>query len=301
MVQCTMMKRKPLSGTMKPTGKRTASRPVWASWNFFAPKRSSYVTFHPLRPVLLDVGGATGAHAQWLVAEGYEVHIVDLTPRHVEKALADLGPHGVTAEVGDARELNASSQSYDSVLLLGPMYHLTSRSDRVKCLQEALRVVRTDGVVAVAAISRFASLCDGLARGFFFDPKFRKIVERDLAEGQHRNPENVPHWFTTAYFHEPQELQSEIEDAGMQVRTLVGVEGPAGCMKHLVERWDTPEDREAILYAARAVESEPSIIGMSGHLLAIGEPIVLPRRGRTPTGLCHLLEVAYAWGGFPGW
>ena len=43
-------------------------------------------------------------------------------------------------------------------------------------------------------------------------------------------------------------------------------------MKHLVERWDTPGDREAILDAARAVESEPSIIGMSGHLLAIGEP-----------------------------
>jgi SAM-dependent methyltransferase len=189
---------------------------------------------------LLDVGGATGAHAQWLVAEGYEVHIVDLSPRHVEKALTDLGPHGVTAEVGDARELTASSQSYESVLLLGPMYHLTSRSDRIKCLQEALRLLRTDGIVAVAAISRFASLCDGLARGCFFDPKFRKIVERDLAEGQHRNSENVPHWFTTAYFHEPQELHSEIEEAGMQVRTLVGVEGPAGCMKHLVERWDTP-------------------------------------------------------------
>jgi SAM-dependent methyltransferase len=222
----------------------------------------------------LDVGGASGAHAQWLVAAGYEVHIVDLTPRHVEKALADLGPLGVTAEVGDARELTASTQSYDSVLLLGPMYHLTNRSERIRCLHEALRVVRSDGVVAVAAISRFASLCDGLARGFFFDPRFRKIVERDLAEGQHRNPENVPHWFTTAYFHEPQQLHAEIEEAGMRVRELVGVEGPAGCMKHLVERWDTPEGREAILYAARAVESEPSIIGMSGHLLAIGEPIL---------------------------
>jgi hypothetical protein len=62
----------------------------------------------------------------------------------------------------------------------------------------------------------------------------------------------------------------------MQVRELVGVEGPGGYMKHLVERWDTPEDREAILYAARAVESEPSIIGMSGHLLAIGEPNLHP-------------------------
>ena len=50
---------------------------------------------------ILDVGGATGVHAEWLAADGYRVHIVDMTPRHVEKARADLAPLGVTAELGD--------------------------------------------------------------------------------------------------------------------------------------------------------------------------------------------------------
>jgi hypothetical protein len=72
-----------------------------------------------------------------------------------------------------ARRLSLRGQLYRAAVTWGtsrPMYHLTTRSDRIKSLREASRVVRPDGVVAVAAISRFASLCDGLARGFFFDP-----------------------------------------------------------------------------------------------------------------------------------
>ena len=136
-------------------------------------------------------------------------------------------------------------------------------------MRESVRVVRPGGIVAVAAISRFASLFDGLARGFLFDPEFRPIVERDLEEGQHRNPGNHPHWFTTAYFHHPDELRDEIEEAGLEVLDLVGIEGLAGWLGSLGDRWETVDGREAILYAATAVESEPSLLGLSAHLLAV--------------------------------
>ena len=87
--------------------------------------------------------------------------------------------------------------------LLGPLYHLTDRQDRVGALREAARVVRREGLVVVAGISRFASLFDGLARGYLSDDRFKAIVERDLRDGQHRNPTNEPHWFTTAFFTGP--------------------------------------------------------------------------------------------------
>jgi ubiquinone/menaquinone biosynthesis C-methylase UbiE len=218
---------------------------------------------------LLDVGGATGVHAAWLAEDGYDVHVVDLAPRHVEMIRATLASLGVTAEVGDARQLDFPDSGFDGVLLFGPLYHLTDRADRIRALREAMRVVRPGGLVAVAAISRFASLFDGLARGFLFDPEFRPIVDRDLREGQHRNPHSRPHWFTTAYFHHPSELREEVEEVGLAVLDLVGVEGLGGWLGFLGDRWDTVDGRAAILFAAQAVESEPSLLGLSAHLLAI--------------------------------
>jgi 2-polyprenyl-3-methyl-5-hydroxy-6-metoxy-1,4-benzoquinol methylase len=221
------------------------------------------------RAEVLDVGGATGVHAAWLAEDGHRVHVIDLAPRHVERVRSHLGPLGVTADVGDARHLGADDDSYDVVLLLGPLYHLTERSDRALALQEAGRVVRPGGLVGVAAISKFASLFDGLARGFLFDPDFRPIVEGDLAEGQHRNPDEREHWFTTAFLHHPDDLRAEIEASGLAILDLVGIEGLAGWLGNLTDRWETPEGRETILYSARAVESEPSVLGLSGHLLAV--------------------------------
>ncbi len=220
---------------------------------------------------VLDVGGATGVHASWLAERGYRVHLVDLAPRHVAMAASELAHLGVVAELGDARRLPVEDGSVEVVLLLGPLYHLTERDERLAALREALRAVRPGGLVVVAAISRFASLFDGLARELLFEPDFLPIVERDLAEGQHRNVEGREHRFTTAFFHHPDELRGEIADAGLTLRELVGLEGLAGWLPQLADHWEAPEGRERILWAARAIESEPSLIGLSGHLLAIAE------------------------------
>ena len=218
---------------------------------------------------ILDVGGATGVHAAWLAADGYRLHIVDLTPRHVEKARADLGALGVTAELGDARQLSAADASFDVVLLFGPLYHLVDRDERVRALTEAKRVVRPGGVVAVAAVNRFASLFEGVKHRLLTDADFRAIVERDLRDGQHRNPTNRPEWFTTAFFHLPAELRAEVEAAGLALVELVGVEGFAGWLGSSAGWWETDEGRDAILFAARATEAEPSLLGLSAHLVAV--------------------------------
>jgi SAM-dependent methyltransferase len=219
---------------------------------------------------IIDIGGATGVHAAWLASRGHRVHVVDLMAHHVDAAARLEGPPGrVTAEVGDARDLPCADGAFDAALLFGPLYHLVSREDRLRAWAEARRVVRAGGYIFAAAISRFASLFDGLARGFLFDPAFRVIAERDLRDGQHRNPDDVPHWFTTAYFHRPDELHREAEEAGVEVVALVGVEGLAGWLPQLGERWATSAGRETILFSARQVESEPSLLGLSAHLIAV--------------------------------
>lgn len=212
---------------------------------------------------ILDVGGATGVHASWLADQGHTVHVIDPLPHHVDAA-SQLP--GVTAEVGDARQLPVPDDSFDHALLFGPLYHLTSRVDRLRAWAEARRVTRHRGFIFASAISRFASLFDGLAREFLFDAEFRKIVQRDLSDGQHRNPSEIPRWFTTAFFHQPDELCDEAEDAGLGVVELVGIEGLAGWLPQLADRWADPEAREAILFSARSIESERSLLGLSAHL-----------------------------------
>lgn len=225
----------------------------------------------PDRPLrILDVGGASGAHAEWLLEDGHTVRLIDPVPDHVEQALERLGHHQrFSAAVGDGRRLDEETRSYDVVLMFGPLYHLTEERDRVGAWCEARRVAASDGLVIAAAISRFASLFSGLSEGAIFDARFRSIAEQDLASGQHRNPTDNVDWFTTAYFHHPDELAQEAAGAGLRIIELVGLEGLAGWEPQLEEQWRDPEGRATILFSARAVESEPTLLGLSAHLLAV--------------------------------
>lgn len=221
---------------------------------------------------ILDVGGATGTYSAWLAAQGHAVHLVDPVAEQVEEARERAGsPPSFRVSVGDARALDPPDGSYDAVLLFGPLYHLPEQADRVRALKEAARVVRPGGLVFGAAISRFASLMDGLVRGFLFDPEFRQIVAGDLESGHHRNPTDRPEWFTTAFFHHPSELIREAEAAGLVVREVVGLEGLAGWLPNLAARWSDPSARETILFSARAIEDEASLLGLSAHLLLVAE------------------------------
>ena len=218
---------------------------------------------------LLDVGGGPGSYAAALARRGYRVHLVDAMPLHVEQAReAGRDPAAAfTAALGDARALAEPDGSQDAVVLFGPLYHLTEAADRRRALGEALRVLRPGGLLLAMAISRFGSLLDGLYSGWLDDPVFRRIVDRGLAEGQHRNPDPVgrPERFTTAYFHTPAGLAGEAEQAGFTGTAVYGVEGPGWPLR---EEWADPRRREQILFAARAVEAEPSMLGFSHHLIA---------------------------------
>jgi SAM-dependent methyltransferase len=217
---------------------------------------------------IVDVGGGTGVYAVPLVERGFEVHVVEPIERHVKQVVetAQRGNlRGLTSELGDARDLSDVTPGADAVLLLGPLYHLTEASDRATALAEARRVVRPGGVVVAVGISRFASLMDGLKRRILNDAVFRPIVQRDLESGQHRNPdvETRPEFFTTAYFHRPEELRDEAVNAGLVDVSLFAVEGPSWIV-------EDPADLDNQLFAARAVESEPALMGASSHIMMIG-------------------------------
>jgi ubiquinone/menaquinone biosynthesis C-methylase UbiE len=223
---------------------------------------------------IIDAGGGSGVYACWLAARGCQVHLIDPVPKHVEQARAASSKQPdsplASAEVGDARRLPQADQSADAVLLLGPLYHLVEREDRVACLREAHRVLRPGGRVCGVGISHFASLLDSLAHGFFDDPQFAPILERDLENGQHRNPTANPLYFTDAFFHRPGELSREFLAAGFQVLAVLPIEGTGWLARDFDRLWNDPTQRERLLAAVRKMEREPSVLGASSHIMVIG-------------------------------
>jgi hypothetical protein len=102
------------------------------------------------------------------------------------------------------------------------------------------------------------------------DPRFVAIRDRDLADGQHRNDLGHPEYFTTAYFHRPDDLRAELHEAGFRDLTVLGVEGPGWLLPDFDARWADAAWRAPLLDVARALEAEASIIGVSAHLLGLG-------------------------------
>lgn len=223
--------------------------------------------------IVFDIGGGPGVYSFWLAKQGYEVHLIDATPLHIELARQTALIQPATAlaeiEVGDARNVKRADTSVDVVLIMGPMYHLTEREDRLTALLEAYRILKPGGILFAAAISRFASALDGLRQAWFEDPAFAPIVERDLTDGQHSNPTNSPEYFTTAFFHHPQELEAEVRESGFLYERTLPVEGPLWLAPYVIDNFVDQERRERFLSLMRRIEDEPSLLGASGHLLAI--------------------------------
>ena len=242
-----------------------------SGWGQLEFARTQELILRHLQPppaAILDVGGASGIYSDWLGSLGYTTHLIDVVPRHVERARQAAAI--ASAELGDARKLTRRDASVDAVLLLGPLYHLTERTDRLAALKEAHRVLRNGHLLFAAGISRFASLMDGLVRGFAYDPSFVPILAQDLENGQHRNPTGQLDYFTTAFFHHPEELKAEVAEAGFSLTELAAIEGPGWLVSNFEARWSDAAQRKRLLSLVRKVEHEPALLGVSPHLLAIG-------------------------------
>ena len=221
----------------------------------------------PAGASVLDVGGAYGVYASWLAERGHDVRLVDPVPRHVAAAQAI----GLDAVVGDARALSEPDASQDAVLLLGPLYHLLERAERVRALAEARRVARPGGLVIAAVISRWSPMFEGMLAGLNDVPGFTEMLREDLTSGIRRGTQHQPHGFTTCYFHRPEEIAGELVDAGLTPVDVLPVEGMAHWIPDLAARLADPDRRAVVLELLERTEREPSLLGATAHLLAVAQ------------------------------
>jgi len=175
-----------------------------------------------------DVGGGNGRRAFDLAQRGYEVHLSDVVPELIDDARereGALGQRLADIAVADARALPYPDQSTDAVLLLGPLYHLTSAEARTAALAEALRVLRPGGVLLAQVLNRVGALRSVLT----WHAAQAGLVDwaRVLHAGRFSEDDAVPEFFHACYFHEPDEVEQELRSVGFVVKEVRGLDGPA--------------------------------------------------------------------------
>ncbi len=232
----------------------------------------------PPPAIIYDVGGGTGVYSFWLAAKGYQVHLLDLCPENIAIAQANAQQHEshplASITVVDALHLHQTDESADVMLLMGPLYHLMEKMQRLQALHEARRVLKPGGLLAAATINRFANFNWGLSvyskkERYLEEPAFWQMAVRELEEGQHFRPPEYPSFLARAYFHSPKEIQAEVEEAGFVVNQVLAVEGSSWIVPDINEHWAEVRSRETILNVVRLLEDEDSIKGFSPHLLTI--------------------------------
>lgn len=220
-----------------------------------------------------DVGGGVGYYSDWLAARGCDVSLYELAPSAVRYAI-DHQTAPYHAEPADARSLPVNDGSCDALLLMGPLYHLISKEERLKALNEARRALRPGGLLIATGISKFSSATWALStyrtgNDFIDDEVYMDMLRGELTTGEHHRPKEYPNFIAEAYFHTPEGLLAEAEEAGFNVSGMFAIEGIIWSTPDLNTKWEDPACRERLLELLRMTEAEPSILGYSPHFMLV--------------------------------
>jgi S-adenosylmethionine-dependent methyltransferase len=175
----------------------------------------------PVPAKILDMGGGPGRYAFHLVQLGYAVTLADLSPANIDFAISKSEELNLSLEnilVHDATKPIPFQHNYfDAVLLMGPLYHLTTYEQRLAALRNALNVLKSGGILFTAFITMFGAL-----RSIVLNAPNQLPAEwRTMKNGL--NDANLG--FTEAYFARVNEIEALMTEAGCQYVEMIGCEG----------------------------------------------------------------------------
>ncbi|MDZ7745756.1 MAG: methyltransferase domain-containing protein [Halobacteriales archaeon] len=228
---------------------------------------------------ILDAGGGAGRYTVWLAEQGYEVMLIEPSEgqRQVaKKKIADRGVKDkVTVREGDIRDLSANDGRFDATLCLGgPLSHVFDANERETAVTELSRVTVSNGPIFVSVMGRLNFLSILLIEASHLDllPEFAEIGDynRDLLDGRDAH-------FTETHFFRAEEFESLLNQGGLTVETLVGLEGlaslfSAGRLRETANNL-SEEQQKWIDELVNNQREDSTVVDLSAHMLAVCQAI----------------------------
>lgn len=221
---------------------------------------------------ILDIGGGPGRYAIELAKDGHQVTLLDLSLANVKLArqkAVELGVQVADFVHGNALDLSRfETGSFDAVLLMGPMYHLTDPLDRDRSVREALRVLKPEGTLFVSFITRYAVYFDILKSDPALIGTYKDAYDRLTQTGVHIPTEQNP-GFADAYFAHPMEIEPLMSKHGLTTLRLAVAEGIIASVERAVNNLP-PELFDAWVDVCYRLGADPTTWGCGEHMLYVG-------------------------------
>lgn len=211
-------------------------------------------------PKILDVGAGTGAYSIKLANEGYDVTAVELIKHNLMTLKAKNSP--VKAYLGNATDLSMfKDNSFDMVLLFGPLYHLISKEDKLKALLEAKRVVKDGGYILVSYYMNEYAI---ITHGFKDNNILEAIKNNEIDESFHITPKETD-LYSMVRLDDINELNS-LSD--LKRIKILAQDGPSDYIRPALNKMDEETFKTYVKYHLLTCE-RPELLGASSHVLDI--------------------------------
>ncbi|HIR10248.1 MAG TPA: class I SAM-dependent methyltransferase [Candidatus Avoscillospira stercoripullorum] len=209
---------------------------------------------------ILDLGAGTGVYSFYFARKGYAVSALELTDANIRVFQSKLRPEDpITLVQGNAMDLSCyPDNSFDVVLLFGPLYHLQREEDKQRCLAEAKRVCKQDGTLFIAFISNDMVFLTELC----YDPNY-------FANGEY-NKETFRLDDFPFVFHTVDAARRVLSEGGIHVLHEVASDGASELLEKQINAMDQENFQQYLRYHRYLCE-KPEFLGMSNHLLFVGK------------------------------
>lgn len=235
-------------------------------------------SYLPPNSRVLDIGGGPGRYAIWLAQAGHRVTLADLSAGLLEIARQKIAEAGVGDRLEEVVEANACDLShwpdeqFDAVVCLGPFYHLPDPAERDQAAREIVRVLKAGGRAFVAFMPVQAFLRRTLAlpdeRHHLTQPGW---LAQLLDQGLFTN--DVPGRFNRGFGVRPEQIPPFFQRFGLTTLKLLSTEGISGGSQEAIAglKATDPVSYQASLDLIIKTAADPAILGMSSHLLYVGQ------------------------------